>query len=157
MVEQALRTAKSLFETRPIFRKLDGTIRGHVSCSFLALVLKKALEDRITDFGKPDSWPEMLADIEPLIETELEQDGERFHAALRALLQASCCAPWACFSERNVTVCVHGGIASVSIPQRGGTKTPQRRDHERLAAFKQGQRSRAGVEGRISVLMRGRG
>ena len=48
------RTAKSL-ATRPIFHKLDETIRGHVSCSFLALVLKKALEDRIADLGKPGS------------------------------------------------------------------------------------------------------
>jgi IS5 family transposase len=61
------------------------------------------------------------------------------------------------FSERNETVCVHGGVATVSIPQRGGSKTPQRRDYERSAAFKQGQRFRAGIEGRISVLMRGRG
>src|SRR6202051_120611 len=53
MVEQSFRTAKSLFETRPIFHKLDETIRGHVSCSFLALVLKKALEDRIAAMGKP--------------------------------------------------------------------------------------------------------
>jgi hypothetical protein len=58
MVEQAFRTTKSLFETRPIFHKLDETIRGHVSCSFLALVLKKALEDRIAGLGKPGSWPE---------------------------------------------------------------------------------------------------
>jgi hypothetical protein len=38
-----------------------------------------------------------------------------------------------------------------------GAWAPQRRDHERSAAFKQGQRFRAGIEGRISVLMRGRG
>src|SRR5450756_2112168 len=49
MVEQIFRIAKSLFATRPIFHKLDETIRGHVSCSFLALVLKKALEGRIAD------------------------------------------------------------------------------------------------------------
>src|SRR5450432_3781651 len=78
MVEQAFRTAKSLFETRPIFHKLDETIRGHVSCSFLALVLKKALEDRIADLGKPGSWPEILADLNSLTETEVEQDGKRF-------------------------------------------------------------------------------
>ena len=53
MVEQAFRTSKSLFATRPIFHKLDETIRGHVSCSFLALVLKKELEDRIANIGKP--------------------------------------------------------------------------------------------------------
>jgi IS5 family transposase len=52
-------------------------------------------------------------------------------------------------SERNVTVCVRGGVATVPIPQRGGSKTPQRRDHERSAAFKQGQRFRAGIEGRM--------
>jgi transposase len=78
MVEQAFRTSKSLFETRPIFHKLDETIRGHVSCSFLALVLKKALEDRIADLGKPGSWPEILADLNSLTETEVEQDGKRF-------------------------------------------------------------------------------
>ena len=43
-VERAFRTSKGLFATRPIFHKLDETIRGHVSCSFLALVLKKELE-----------------------------------------------------------------------------------------------------------------
>jgi transposase len=33
--------------TRPIFHKLDETIRGHVFCSFLALVLKTELKERI--------------------------------------------------------------------------------------------------------------
>src|ERR1700731_4867792 len=61
------------------------------------------------------------------------------------------------FSEQNVTACVHGAVTTVSIPQRGGSKTPQRHAYERSAAFKQGQRFRAGIEGRISVLMRGRG
>ena len=50
-VEQTFRTAKHLFSTRPIFHKLDETIRGHVFCSFLALVLKTALEDRIAALG----------------------------------------------------------------------------------------------------------
>jgi IS5 family transposase len=45
----------------------------------------------------------------------------------------------------------------VSIPQRGACKTPQRRAHERSPAFRRGQRFRAGIEERISVLMRGRG
>ena len=61
------------------------------------------------------------------------------------------------FSENNVAVCARGGVATVSIPQRGGCKTPQRRTYERSPAFKQDQRFRAGIEGRISVLMRGRG
>ncbi|MEJ2375483.1 MAG: IS1634 family transposase [Pseudolabrys sp.] len=78
MVENAFRTAKSLFATRPIFHKLDETIRGHVSCSFLALVLKTALEDRIAEIGRVGSWPEILADLDSLTETDVEQDGKRF-------------------------------------------------------------------------------
>jgi transposase, IS5 family len=61
------------------------------------------------------------------------------------------------FTEKNVAACVQGAVETVCIPQRGGSKTPQRQAYERSAAFKHGQRFRAGVEGRISVLMRGRG
>ena len=77
-VEQTFRTAKHLLLTRPIFHKLDETIRGHVFCSFLALVLKKALEDRVAELGRVGSWPEIVADLDSLIETEVEQDGKRF-------------------------------------------------------------------------------
>jgi hypothetical protein len=52
---------------------------------------------------------------------------------------------------------VNDGVNTVCIPQRGGSKTPQRKAYEKSAPFKQGQRFRAGIEGRISVLMRGRG
>ena len=45
----------------------------------------------------------------------------------------------------------------VCIPQRGGKRTARREAYERSAAFKSGQRLRAGIEGRISVLFRGRG
>jgi hypothetical protein len=77
-VEQTFRTAKHLFSTRPIFHKLDETIRGHVFCSFLALVLKRALEDRIAALGRFGSWPEIIADLDSLTETEIEHDGKRF-------------------------------------------------------------------------------
>jgi hypothetical protein len=77
-VEQTFRTSKHLLATRPIFHKLDETIRGHVFCSFLALVLKKALEDRIAALAHSGSWPEIIADLDSLTETELEHDGKRF-------------------------------------------------------------------------------
>ena len=47
MVEDIFRSAKSLLATRPIFQKYDETIRGHIFCSFLALVMRKELEDRL--------------------------------------------------------------------------------------------------------------
>ena len=77
-VEQTFRTAKHLLATRPIFHKLDETIRGHVFCSFLALVLKAELEARIAALGQNGSWPAIIADIDALTETEVEQDGKRF-------------------------------------------------------------------------------
>ena len=61
------------------------------------------------------------------------------------------------FSESNVTSCERGGVKVVCIPQRGGKKTPEREAYEKSPAFKKGQRFRAGIEGRISVLFRGRG
>src|SRR5271166_1169253 len=79
-VERTFRTTKSLLETRPIYHKLDETIRGHVACSFLALVLKKELEDRLAAAanGARASWPTVIADLDSLTETEVEQDGKRF-------------------------------------------------------------------------------
>jgi IS5 family transposase len=61
------------------------------------------------------------------------------------------------YSAHQVQACEQDGIKIVSIPQRGGKKTPQREAYEKSPAFKQGQRFRAGIEGRISVLFRGRG
>jgi hypothetical protein len=42
-VEEVFRTAKALMHTRPIYHSSDEAIRGHVFCSFLALVLRKEL------------------------------------------------------------------------------------------------------------------
>ena len=61
------------------------------------------------------------------------------------------------FSDKNVTACQQGGVEVVCIPQRGGKKTVERQGYEKTSAFKKGQRFRAGIEGRISVLFRGRG
>jgi hypothetical protein len=77
-VEQNFRTAKHLLATRPIYHKLDETIRGHVFCSFLALVLKAELAARIAELGHKGSWPAIIADLDALTETEVEQDARRF-------------------------------------------------------------------------------
>jgi IS5 family transposase len=61
------------------------------------------------------------------------------------------------FSEQNLASCKYAGVKQVCIPQRGGKRTPRREAYESSAAFKNGQRFRAGIEGRISVLFRGRG
>ncbi len=61
------------------------------------------------------------------------------------------------FSEQNLASCQHAGVKVVCIPQRGGKRTARREAYEKSVVFKTGQRFRAGIEGRISVLFRGRG
>jgi hypothetical protein len=46
--------------------------------SFLALGLKTALEERIAALGRSGSWPEIIADLDSLIETEIAYHGKRF-------------------------------------------------------------------------------
>jgi hypothetical protein len=53
-------------------------IRGHVFCSFLALLLAKELEDRLRRHAVVAEWGDILRDLERLQEIELEQDGKRF-------------------------------------------------------------------------------
>jgi len=61
------------------------------------------------------------------------------------------------YSAGNVKHCEEMEVAQVCIPQRGGQKTAEQTALERSPAFKKGQRFRVGMEGRISVLFRGRG
>ena len=61
------------------------------------------------------------------------------------------------FSEENLATCQRSGVEMACIPQRGGTKSAEREANEKSPAFKKAQRFRAGIEGRISVLFRGRG
>jgi IS5 family transposase len=61
------------------------------------------------------------------------------------------------YSEKNIEISKHAGVGLASIPQRGGKKTAEQTSQEKSPAFRKGQRFRAGIEGRISVLFRGRG
>jgi len=66
MVERAFRQVKSVLQTRPIYHKCDETIRGHVFCSFLALVLIKELQRRLEESGHRLEWDRVLADLHRL-------------------------------------------------------------------------------------------
>ena len=77
-VEQLLRQAKAVLATRPIYHSSDTAIRGHVFCSFLALLLAKELEDRLHQHGIVAEWGDILRDVDRLQEIQLDQDGKRF-------------------------------------------------------------------------------
>jgi hypothetical protein len=78
MVEEMFRTMKSILETRPIYHKRDETIRGHVFCSFLALLLKRGLEQRLEQKGQSWEWAEILRGLDNLQEVEAVFQGKRF-------------------------------------------------------------------------------
>ena len=77
-VEQSFRTAKSILETRPIYHQSDEAIRGHVFCSFLALMLKAELERRLKQAEAACEWAQVLRGLEGLQEVELTYQGRRF-------------------------------------------------------------------------------
>lgn len=77
-VEDTHRTLKSIFETRPVFHRRDETIRGHVFCSFLALVLRKALLDRLAKTDLKDSWGDIIDDLDGLTETDIHHQNKTF-------------------------------------------------------------------------------
>jgi hypothetical protein len=88
MVEQWFRSSKSLIHTRSIFHHRDATIRGHVFCSFLALVLRQELQARLEERGHDFEWADVIQDLVHLHATEVEQDGKRF--LLRDEVRGTC-------------------------------------------------------------------
>ena len=79
MVEDIFRSMKSLLETRPIWHKHDQTIRGHVFCSFLALILRKELQDRLERAGHGDvEWSDIIHGLRAIAEFDLTTNGKEF-------------------------------------------------------------------------------
>jgi IS5 family transposase len=101
------------------------------------------LDSWVIDGNPPDD-----VQVKPWLERHLD----RFTVAPHL-----CATDRGFYSQDNVDEVRRSGVAIESLPQRGGHKSEPRQAHEKSRAFKRAQRFRAGVEGRISVLMRGRG
>ncbi len=78
MVEDMFRTMKSVLETRPIYHQRDETIRGHIFCSFLALLLRRALEHHLEEKGESWEWAEIVRGLDNLQEIEAVFQGKHF-------------------------------------------------------------------------------
>ena len=76
-VEDLFRCAKAQMRTRPIYHSYDAAIRGHVFCSFLALVFQKELADRCRAAGAIVEWDDLIRDLDRLQEAAIEEDGKR--------------------------------------------------------------------------------
>ncbi|MDX9763262.1 MAG: IS1634 family transposase [Desulfomonilia bacterium] len=92
-VEQVFRDMKSVLDTRPVYHQRDETIRGHVFCSFLALVLIKELISRLENAGCSFAWADIRRDLEALREVSISESGKslvvrsRLHGVSGKVLQ----------------------------------------------------------------------
>ena len=82
LVEDIFRQTKTLLETRPVFHKRDETIRGHVWCAFLALMLRKELRQRLESSRKENEerleWAQIVEGLESLGVAEIEAGNKRY-------------------------------------------------------------------------------
>lgn len=102
----------------------------------------------ITDYQVLDGNPIDSDQLVPSVQRHQKRFGKilRLLAGDRGFHDAAGC--------ENVHRC---GVTLVAIPQRGGQRSVEQEQFEKSRAFKQAQAFRSGVEGRISVLFRGRG
>jgi IS5 family transposase len=112
------------------------------------VLLVETARGLITDYQILDGNPSDETQVEPSLRRHREQFGKPpwLYATDRGF-----------YSPHNVALVNAEGVVLESIPQRGGRKTPHRAAYEKSRPFKRAQKFRAGIEGRISVLGRGRG
>lgn len=87
-VERVFRDIKSILETRPVYHQNDANIAGHVFCSFLALVLRKELDQRLIANKHRFEWRDIKQDLKALKQVEIEDNGKRF--AIRSECKGVC-------------------------------------------------------------------
>jgi hypothetical protein len=78
LVEDIFRTMKAVLETRPIYHRTDRCIRGHVFCSFLALLLRQELQRRLAAKGWKLEWADIIHDLNQLHETTIAIDDHAY-------------------------------------------------------------------------------
>ena len=93
-VETLFRRTKGMLRTRPVYRSSDAAIRGHASCSFLALVPRKELSGRCRAAGFTPGWGGVPRGLDRPQQAEVAQGGKAWEvrtgvgATASALLRA---------------------------------------------------------------------
>jgi len=77
-VEAMFRQGKAVLRTRPIYHKVDETIRGHVFCTFLALVLMRELERALEQAAVEWEWKLGRQDLEALQRMQVQEGDKTF-------------------------------------------------------------------------------
>jgi transposase len=87
-VERVFRDVKTMLHTRPVYHQKDENIRGHVFCSFLALVVRKELERRLKAAGHVFEWADIKQDLQALQQITVEENDKRL--AIRSRCKGVC-------------------------------------------------------------------
>ncbi|HYI84577.1 MAG TPA: IS1634 family transposase [Acetobacteraceae bacterium] len=130
-VEDLFRTAKALMRTRPIYHSSDAAIRGHVFCSFLALVLRKELDACCRRAGFRPEWGEVLRDLDRLQRAGIESGGKRWLVRT----QADGCAA-ALLQVAGIALPPRIQATPPSPAAAGQPSPPQRRGRPRRGAMR---------------------
>lgn len=77
-VEYAFRYLKDTLETRPIYHRTPENTKGHVFCSYLALVLVIELRRRLSEKGDIPPWDDIIRDLRAFQAVKLAIDGKEF-------------------------------------------------------------------------------
>jgi transposase len=107
-VENLFLRTKAIMRTRPIFHSSDAAIRGHVFCSFLALVMQKYLDDLSCEAGVAPEWKELLRDLDRLQQVRLQYRG----------------ADWMVRTDAAQTITALFRQAHVALPPRARQTAP---------------------------------
>src|SRR6266571_933435 len=146
-------------EQVPVHEKIFSIFEPHTD------LLKRGKVNRPVEFGHKVFLAESgrglitdsrVLDGNPIDASQVSGALDR-HRELFATPLALCAMDRGFFSPQALQTCEDAGVAVECIPQRGGHKSALRTAYEKSRPFRQGQRFRAGIEGRISVLFRGRG
>ena len=87
-VERIFRDVKTILHTRPVYHQKGENIIGHVFCSFLALILKKELDRRLSTAGYVFEWSDIKQDLKALQQVTIEENGKRL--AIRSECKGVC-------------------------------------------------------------------
>jgi hypothetical protein len=77
-VELAFRNLKDVLSTRPVYHQTADNTKGHVFCSYLALMLLIELRRRLKEKGEVPPWPEVIRDLRSLQAIKISIDGKSF-------------------------------------------------------------------------------
>ena len=133
-VENLFRRAKAVMRTRPIFHSDDAAIRGHVFCSFLALLLQKRLDDLAEAAGTTLEWKTLLRDLDRLQQLRIRHRG----------------ADWLVRTDATPALTAVFRHAKIALPPRVKPLAPPATPPPKSAANRRGRPKRSATAARIS-------